>query len=395
VSASAFAQLLVVFWKELKDSSRDRRAIVAVVLGVLVGPAVIAFVVDRVADRQRRVEEVRIPVTGQAHAPALVDWLRSQWRVSVVSGPADPERAIREGTEDVVLVISTEFAERFRHSRAADVRLVSDSSREAAQPKVNRVRELLTRYGSEIAGLRLIAHGVSPQVVTTLRVDDVDVATPQQRAAPVLNLLGLFMLLSSLSGGMQLATDSTAGERERGSLEPLLVNPVARGAIAGGKWLAASVASLVAVALTMGFCIVLLKHVLAPDIGIRLALGPRQLLTMLVAALSICPLSAAIQATVGLYSRSFKEAQSYMGILMTLPVLAIGVVSAIYPLRSALWMYGVPLLSQYMLVTRVIAGELPGPAAFALTTVVSLAMTALLLGIMARLLRSERIVFGR
>jgi sodium transport system permease protein len=388
-------QVLVVVRKELKDSSRDRRAIFAMVFGILVGPAVIAFMVDRLIDREREAEQVRVPVVGAEHAPALVDWLRAQAGVNVVAGPADPDRAVRDGSEDVVLVVSDDFADRYRRVRAASVDVVTDRSREASRPKVTRVKELLARYSAEIGALRLVARGVSPEVAATLRVNEIDVSTAQERAASILNFLGLFMLVSSLLGGMQLATDSTAGERERSSLEPLLVNPVPRAALVAGKWLAAAVASMIAVILTMTFCILLLKRVLAPDIGIRVSIRPPQLVNMLIAALSICPLSAAVQACVGTYSRSFKEAQSYMGILTTLPVMAIAVVSALYPITSQPWMYAVPMLSQYMLVKSVIGGTTPSPAAFAVTAAVSLALTALLLALMTRLFRSERIVFGR
>ena len=92
-------QLFVVFRKELSDSVRDRRAILAIVFGVLVGPAVIAFMVNRIAERQRSAEQVAIPIVGAAHAPALVDWLRPQWGVTVVDGPRDPERAVRDGDD--------------------------------------------------------------------------------------------------------------------------------------------------------------------------------------------------------------------------------------------------------------------------------------------------------
>ena len=393
--AAFLRQTRVVFWKELKDSSRDRRAVFAIVLGVLVGPAVIAFMVDRIADRERQAEQVRIPVVGAEHAPAFVDWLRSQAGVEVAAGPSDPERSVREGNDDLVVVIPKEFASRFRASQSAAVKVVSDGSRDSTQPQVRRVMELLQQYSSEIGAFRLVVRGISPEVVATLRVEPIEVSTAQQRAATILNFLGLFMLLSALSGGMQLATDSTAGERERGSLEPLLVNPVRRGALVAGKWLAATAASLIAVGLTMGFCVVLLKLVLAPDMGIRVSLGPPQLLVMIIAALSVCPLSAALQACVGTYSRSFKEAQSYMGILMTLPVTAIGVVGAIYPMNSQGWMYAIPLLSQYMLVKSVIGGQAPGAYAFITTTVVSLGLAALMLGLMTRLFRNERIIFGR
>ena len=218
-------QTLVVMGKELRDSSRDRRAIFAIVFGVLVGPAVIVLMVHFIAERQRRAEEIRIPIVGAEHAPALIAWLQSQGGVETTPGPADPERAVRDGEEPVVVVIDKEFPDRFRSSRAATVSMVIDSSRDDARPEVTRVRELLQAYNAEIGALRLIVRGVSPEVAAAIRLEEIEVSTPEQRAAIILNFLGLFMLISALSGSMQLAGDTTAGERERGSLEPLLVNP--------------------------------------------------------------------------------------------------------------------------------------------------------------------------
>jgi sodium transport system permease protein len=395
MNRAALRQTLAVFRKELKDSSRDRRALFAILFGVLVGPAVIAFMVDRIAEREARAAEVRVPVSGAAHAPALVEWLASQSGVEVVPGPDDPEQAVRAGTVDVAVVVSKDYPRRFRESRAAEVWIVADSARDSARAQVRRVHELLQRYSGEIGALRLITRGVSPEAASPLRVRDVDVSTPQQRAAPILNFLALFMLLSALTGGMQVATDSTAGERERGSLEPLLVNPAPRWALIAGKWLAASTASFVAVVLTVGFSITLLERVLGPDVGVRIDIGGLQFSTIVLASLSLAPLSAALQTTVGTYSRSFKEAQSYIGVLMTLPVTAIGIVGALYPMTGQGWMYTVPLLSHYLLVTRVMGGQAPEPMAMISTTGVSLATTAVLLAFTARMFRSERIVFGR
>jgi sodium transport system permease protein len=395
VSVAFLRQMFVVMRKELRDSSRDRRAMAALIFSVLAGPAVIAFMVDRIADRERQVEQVQVPIVGIERAPALVDWLRGQSGVTIVPGPGQPERAVRDGDQDVVLVISSDFPDRFRGVKAAGVDIVFDGSRQTSRPAVNRVRELLARYSAEIGALRLVVRGISPEVAAPLRLRSLDVSTSQERAAAILNFLGIFMLASALLGGMQLATDSTAGERERQSLEPLLVNPVPRGALAAGKWLAASTASVIAVTLTMGVSVLLLKLVLAPDIGVRLSLGPPQLVAMLVAALSICPLSAALQATVGIYSRSFKEAQSYMGVITTVPIMAIALVGALYPVNTKMWMYAVPMLAQYTLVKEVIGGTPPGPPAYLLASTVSLGIAAALLALTTRLLRSERVVFGR
>src|SRR5687767_465949 len=181
--ARMLRQIVVVVRKELRDSLRDGRALFSIAFTVVIGPVLIGFMMNRVADRQREAEEVRLPVVGQEHAPALVQWLRQQSGIEIATGPVDAERAVRERTEDVVVVIVPEFGDRFRVSRPATVKLVADSSRAAARPKVERVRRLLQRYSAEIGSLRLIARGVSPQAMTPLQLEEVEVSTAQQRAA--------------------------------------------------------------------------------------------------------------------------------------------------------------------------------------------------------------------
>ena len=118
---SALHQTFIVMRKELKDSLRDRRALFSIAFSIVIGPALVGFMMNRIADRQREAERVEIPVAGQQHAPALVDWLRQQSGVTVTNGPQRPEQAVRDGANEVVVVIADDFAERFRASRPATV----------------------------------------------------------------------------------------------------------------------------------------------------------------------------------------------------------------------------------------------------------------------------------
>src|SRR6187401_2607654 len=115
-------QTLIVIRKELRDSLRDRRALFSIAFSIVVGPVLIGFMMNRIADRQREADNVEIPVVGQAHAPAFVEWLRQQAGVTVTPGPARPEQAVRDGTYDVVVVIADDYADKFRESRPATVR---------------------------------------------------------------------------------------------------------------------------------------------------------------------------------------------------------------------------------------------------------------------------------
>jgi len=387
-------QTVVVCRKELKDSFRDRRALWSIVFSIVIGPVLIGFMMNRLADRQREADTVRVPVVGMDRAPALVNWLNQQSGVQVVEGPTDAEAAVRDQREAVVVIVPEDFAERFRASRPARLQVVADSSRNDVRSSVQRVSGLLQQYSAEIGSLRLIMRGVSPAAVRPLAIEEIEVSTAQQRAAQILTFIPMFIMVAGFVGGMQIATDSTAGERERGSLEPLLVNPAPRVAFVTGKWMAATLAAIMSVCLTTLLCAQLTRLLSLEDMGIRLEIGPEHVGPILLAAVPLCLFTAALQAAVATLARSFKEAQTYMGVLILAPMLP-GVVTSLYPLGNATWMYAAPILGPYVLLTDVLGGRLPEASAFLASTGTCLVASAILIRITTGLFRSENIIFGR
>jgi sodium transport system permease protein len=388
------AQAQVVFRKEVTDAFRDKRSLYSIFIGSLFGPLITGFMLNTVADRQRQIEEVKIPVVGIEHAPAMMSWLRQQAGVEIVKGPADPEAAVRDRIEDVVVVVPADFAKKFRSSTPAPVQIIADGSRNDSRPKIQRVRLLLQRYSTEIGSIRLVGRGVSPSIATAVLVEDVEVSSAQQRAAAILSFIPMFIVLAAFTGGMQIATDSTAGERERGSLEPLLVNPAPRGAIAAGKWLAATFGAVLSVLLTTALVVVMLRYVPLQELGIRFRIGGREVAGLLAALLPMCLMSTGVQTYLATFARSFKEAQTYMGFLIMVPVLP-GMLSALYPVSSKPWMYPVPLLGQHMLAADVLGGK-PAPLwAFLLAGAAALAVAMLTMRMTTAMLQRERIIFSR
>jgi sodium transport system permease protein len=392
--ARTLRQAFIVCRKELKDSFRDRRALWSIVFSIVIGPVLIGFMMNRLADRQREADSVRIPIVGIDRAPALVNWLNQQSGVLVVEGPTDAEAAVRDQREAVVVIVPEDFAERFRASRPARLQVVADSSRNDVRSSVQRVSGLLQQYAAEIGSLRLIMRGVSPAAVRPLAIEEIEVSTAQQRAAQILTFIPMFIMVAGFVGGMQIATDSTAGERERGSLEPLLVNPAPRLVFVGGKWLAAALAAMASTALTTVLCAYLPRFLPLDEMGIRFRIGPEHITGIIGAALPMCLFSAALQSAVATLARSFKEAQSYMGVLVLLPMIP-GVVGALYPIGNAPWMYAMPMLGPYVLLTNVLGGQTPAMNAFLISAGISLVAAAILVRITATLFESERIIFGR
>jgi sodium transport system permease protein len=235
---------------------------------------------------------------------------------------------------------------------------------------------------------------VSPQATTPLLLEEVEASTAQQRAAQVLTFIPMFIILAAFVGGLQIATDSTAGERERGSLEPLLVNPAPRAVFAAGKSLAAALVAMVTVALSTALCANIPRFLPLEDMGIRFRIAPDQFAAIMAAVLPMCLFSSSLQACIATLARSFKEAQSYMGVLILLPMLP-GMISSVSTLGDAPWMYAVPVLAQHVLLAGVMGGRWPAPWAFALAAAISLVGGLLLIRLTTMLFRSERIIFGR
>lgn len=388
-----WSAMAVVFRKELLDGVRDRRALLSTLLFPLLGPLLIALTFTTVADREREAGEVELPVLGSERAPALIDFL-GQHGVSVVDAPPDPVAAVKAGEVDFVLEIEDSFAERFAKSRSAPVRFVVDGTRDEARAGARKVEGLIGAWSKQTATLRLLGRGIDPQVAEPIEFVEVEVASAQQLAAKVLSFLPMFVIMAAFIGGMQIAVDATAGERERGSLEPLLVNPVPREAIVIGKWLASIVFAAGAVLLTLGGSLAAIAYAPLEDLGLNITLDAGLVLGIAAATVPMGFLASGLQLLVATFARSFKEAQSYLSLLMLFPLIP-SFVASLWELGDAAWMIPVPALGQQVLLDRVLGGEQVGLGAFLVAGASALIVGFACAVITARLFRRESIIFGR
>ena len=153
-------------------------------------------------------------------------------------------------------------------------------------------------------------------------------------------------MVAAFVAGMNLAIDATAGERERASLRPLLLCPVPTRALALGKGLAAATFSGLGVLLTLAVTVVVLGA--APGAGARLSVGLRDLPILLAILLPVAPLAGALQMLVATFCRSYKEAQTYLSLLLLLPMVP-GFAVALYGVELTARASLVPILGQQML----------------------------------------------
>jgi sodium transport system permease protein len=387
------AEVWAVIAKEGVDGLRDRRSILSTLLFPLFGPFMILFTFQALADHQNAPRELVLPVVGAERAPTLVAHL-AQEGIEIVEGPADPRAAVDDRRVDMVLVVPEEFPVRWRQGRPAPLELWADGARDDTRAAVKRVRRTIETWSQQIGMLRLVHRGVSPELANPVALEDVDVASSQQLAARVLGFVPMFVVLAAFIGGMNLAIDTTAGERERGSLEPLLVNPVPRRVLVTGKWVTAVAFSAVSIALTLLVCVLVLQQIPLQDLGLRFDLGPREIVGVLAASLPMAALAGGLQMLVATFARSFKEAQTYLSLLMFVPVLP-GLVLTVVPLETQAWMSVVPLLGQQVLLMDVLAAQPPPLWMFFLAGLSALGVGYAAVVATGRLFCDERIVYGR
>ncbi len=383
----------VVFRKELKDHMRDRRSVITALVVPVAYPLVMGALFTLIASWVSSERPLRILVSGGEHAPSLVQFL-TRSGADVQPAPEDYEQKVKDGEEDVVLVIPADYAERFREAGPSRVELVHDGSRNRTEASFQRARALLTQFSSQVGALRLLARGVSPSVVQAVRVEEHDVSTKRQQGAQMLNMIPLMLLLSAFIGGMHVAIDTTAGERERGSLESLLLNPVPTSSLVLGKWLATAVVAGVSVTVTLvGFAVVL-RRIPLEDLGIRATLGVSEAAWLLAALAPLLCFGSAVQMLASTFARSFKEAQTYLSMLVLVPALP-GTLLSIAPFKPQTWMYAVPALGQQLLMGDVMRADPVGvlkPLICAAGTLTAAGLCAMAI---VRLLGSEKVVFGR
>lgn len=382
----------VVFRKELVDHLRDKRSILGSILLPALGPLVLLGLF-RLLSTLGGDPPIHLPVGGAEHAPRLIEYLKASG-VEVEPAPESPEDSVRRGEVQAVLVVDPTYGERFSAGHSAPLRLIVDESRSDASRTAHRVTRLIGTYAQSLGALRLLSRGISPEVAAPIQLEELDLSTPQKLAANLLNVVPMFLMLAALMGGMNVAIDTTAGERERGSLEPLLLNPVRTASIVTGKWLCTVLFSTgVAVATLIGLTLTV-RFLPLEDVGLKVLLGPHEALSMLAIILPLALFGGAVQMTIATFARSFKEAQTYLALFNLLPM-APTMLLILEPSRTAPWMLPVPALAQLSTMGDVMRGEVVPGWHYGLILLSSVAYAALCLAALVRLLGREQIIFGR
>ena len=387
----ALRAVLTVFRKELTDALRDRRTLLTVLVSaVLMGPLVLLAISGLVASLEAQAEQREVLVAGLARAPSLQNFFERQTFV-VKEAPADYEARLRNASlTDAVVVVPAGFEAALARGDMPVVEVVADSANQRSQASTGRTLRLLAGFNRERRALTLALRGVSVDVLEPVQVEERDLASSQTRATQITGMLPFFVLMAVLTGALNAALDTTAGERERGSLEPLLMNPAARGALVLGKWGAvAAVAMLIAVLSCFSFLPG--QWLLRSDtLAAMFQYGPREAGLFLLVLLPFAAAISALLMAVAIRCKTFKEAQASTTVVMLaaslLPLINVFSLGGESP-----WYLWVPALAQNVLMTHVLKGEALTAAQFAVPFLMCAVVTVGGIAFVARALRSAAV----
>lgn len=386
--------LLAVLRKELIDFTRDRRTLfMALFLSPIIIPVMlvgISTVVQKKAASQLE-KPLQLPVIGAEHAPNLIAWLQGH-NIVIEPAPGDATAAIRDQSEDVILEISAQFADNWRQSKPATVEIIHDATRQDARIPLARLEQVLQSYSQTVGSLRLLARGVSPSVMTAMQIGHRDLSTPEAKQGQILAaMLPYLLILTAFLGGAYLLIDTTAGERERQSLEPLLATPASREAVMSGKIAAACVIGLASLLLTL--ISVKVGFALAPGLGSKADVSLTAIGRILGILIPMLLLGTCLLTVIAASVKSVKEAQSYMGILMMVPIIPT-VLLMVSPVKNQLWMFAVPFLAQNQMIVSVLRGETITMPQWGIYFAVGLSLGLLLWFVASRMYHRERLAIS-
>jgi sodium transport system permease protein len=386
---------LTVLAKECTDNIRDYRSLLSSLSVALLGPLLVISLLIFVLDKTLRdfEEPIAFTLMGADHAPNLVAYLRANnTRINLREPVEDPSNLIKSGEAEIILVIQPDYGERYAQGQQNQLVLFFDSSSySAGRRNLTTLDQLIERYSNTIGMLRLRYSGIQPGLIGPIKTRKIDVSSPADRALMIFSSIPYLLMLVIFMGCFYLAIDATAGEKERGSLEPLLTQPISRFQLVLGKVVAASSFSLLNLTIFVISLYFALQLVPFERIGMSLELNLLQLLMIIAVTSPLTLFAASLLTVVSAFAKSYKEAQTYLSFVIIIPTLPL-IITQIVGIEPSLGAMILPSLGQAILTSQIIKGEAISYTHVLLSVGSTLSMTLLFLLQAIKMYQKEQFV---
>jgi sodium transport system permease protein len=359
--------LTIVFKKELKDMLRDRRTL----FFMIIMPFLIIFLIVNLSmrlgmDMEKRAQEkeLKVAVFSAVPLPAFVNLLQTTEKVKIDTRVPRTEinKAVNDGRLDFAISFPDDFSENIDHEGTSEVPVYYKASTSENERALGRIQKVLAAYGKKLLNLRLEKKNLSAAFVAPIKIVEMDISSIREKMGQrVGGMLPYLLVIFCFLGAMYPAIDLAAGEKERGTMETLLVSPATRLQIVVGKFLVVA-ASGIFTALTsvLWLYLVFRQSKMIPPAILSVVLKLiewKSLLLFFSMIIPLCAFFAAILLSVSVFAKSYKEASSIiapLNMMIIIPVL-IGIFPGI-KLNAATAL--IPILNISLATKEIIAGTI-------------------------------------
>lgn len=392
-----FSSALIVFRKEWRDALRDKRSLRLALLPAFYFVAIFVggtlFTINTQQDYQvDGLVQIELPVQGGEHLPELLDWLREQG-VETVAVATDVYQQVQQGDHKFALIIPADIHQQKLRGENLTLWLVYNAANQQVHSRLQFIRSQIYAWSVRTGNLNLLARGIAPGVGAVVSLRENNVANDQQMGIYILGGLPMILLLSAFIASIGFSADMTAGERERRSLESLLITPVSSLALILGKWLTSLLITFSVVSLTLALLWLALASLPFNELGLRVDVRWPAIAAIFLVLMPVIFIACALQLAVAIFARSFKDAQTYTGLLVFIPMVP-GFYTLFNPGVYADWFLWVPVLGQQVIVRDLLLGGSLAGLTLVCFWITAGAATLVLLLLAAKQLRRAKIIYG-
>ncbi|MCT8864030.1 ABC transporter permease [Shewanella xiamenensis] len=376
-------KIIAMVRKELIDAARDKRSVMAGLYYAIGTPLIMCGLFMVLIGQLTSPDDLKISITNPDKAPDLVRFLSNKGITQGEAGAKD--------LKAIELIISPDYAKQMNQGKGAEITIVADNSEEKLQNSIRRLEKQLQAYSAEMGSLRLIARGIDPRVVQPLKVNVHDQATTDSKGGMILGIAIFTMIYSVFISGMNLAIDTSAGERERNSLALLLSHPLTTRQLVLSKIIAVGLFALLGLVLILLVSKVAYTFVPWQELGFSVSITSEFMALMLLVGIPVALMAACLQLFVSFMAKTFKEAQSYLTMVLFVP-LALSMAASYNIAPDVLqWL---PVSGQQQALMDFIKGKEMNMLQLLVSTLGTLAIAVILAFGMEKSLKSEKVIFG-
>lgn len=390
-------KIAIVLRKEWRDALRDSKSLRMALLmpiyfvGVFVASSLFIIHMSN-QSRATTSEPIKLAVVGADYLPPLIDWLQERG-VQIDAVGEDAYQQVERGDLGYALIIPADAREKFATGDSIELALVFDATNSKLQGSLHFVRQQIWSWNGRMGSLRLLARGISPGIINPVLIRDLNIASDEKMGFFVMASLPMLLILTAFMASVGFSADMTAGERERRSLESLLITPASSAVLVLGKWFTCFSLTLMVLLIEVVLLAIAFAYVPFKELGLRVNVSPLDLAGVYVVLSSVALLATGLQFVISLFARSFKDAQTYMGLMIFIPMVPL-FYTLFNPSAYADWFRWVPVLGQQVLIKDLLLGGDVSPVYFLQVWLVAILLAGFFLLCTARQLRKPKIVYG-